>query len=72
MLQVMVGGKNVRELELEDLRKATAVVPQDTALFNETIAYNIAYARPSSTEVGLQTVPWSHIYIFGFDFGPCW
>ena len=51
LVQIMVGGKNVRDLDLEDLRKATAVVPQDTALFNETIAYNIAYAKPSSTEV---------------------
>ena len=32
----------------EDLRTAVALVPQDVALFNDTIASNIAFARPGA------------------------
>ena len=40
---VMVGGRDVRELTLEQLRGVVGVVPQDTVLFNNTIQYNIRY-----------------------------
>jgi ATP-binding cassette subfamily B protein len=33
-------------LSLFQLRSAIAVVPQDTLLFNDTLAYNIAFGRP--------------------------
>ena len=31
------------------LRQAIGIVPQDTVLFNDTIAYNIAYGRPGAS-----------------------
>jgi ATP-binding cassette, subfamily B, heavy metal transporter len=31
------------------LRAAIAVVPQDTALFNDTLSYNLAFGRPDAT-----------------------
>jgi ABC-type transport system involved in Fe-S cluster assembly fused permease/ATPase subunit len=34
----------------ESLRSAIGMVPQDTVLFNDTIAYNIRYGRISATE----------------------
>ena len=34
----------------ESLRAAIGMVPQDTVLFNDTIAYNIRYGRPSASE----------------------
>src|SRR5690606_2261461 len=37
--------QDLREVSLESLRDAIGVVPQDTVLFNDTIAYNIAYGR---------------------------
>ena len=42
---VRVDGHDVRDLTQESLRAAIGVVPQDTVLFNDTIAYNIAYGR---------------------------
>ena len=39
---VTVGGHDIRDLDSQNLRKAIAVVPQDTVLFNESIYYTIA------------------------------
>jgi ABC-type transport system involved in Fe-S cluster assembly fused permease/ATPase subunit len=47
--KITIDGKNVRALQLESLRKAIGVVPQDIVLFNSSIYYNIAYGRPSAT-----------------------
>jgi ABC-type multidrug transport system fused ATPase/permease subunit len=42
---VFVYGQNVKDVSLESLRGIMAVVPQDTVLFNDSIAANIAYGR---------------------------
>lgn len=41
---------DIRDLKLFSLRDKIGIVPQDTVLFNETIRYNIRYARPSATD----------------------
>jgi ATP-binding cassette subfamily B protein len=46
---VLLNGQDVRDLTQHSLRAAIGIVPQDTVLFNESIAYNIAYGRPGST-----------------------
>ncbi|OOG80907.1 hypothetical protein B0E41_19445 [Hydrogenophaga sp. A37] len=43
--RVLVDGTDVSGATLVSLRAAIGVVPQDSTLFNETIAYNIAYGR---------------------------
>jgi len=43
---VKVFSLDVREWPLEELRKLFAVSPQDSYLFSDTIANNIAYGRP--------------------------
>ena len=47
---VEIDGVDVRDLTQNSLRAAIGVVPQDTVLFNDTIAYNIAYGRPGATQ----------------------
>ena len=47
---VEIDGIDVRDLTQTSLRAAIGVVPQDTVLFNDTIAYNIAYGRPGATQ----------------------
>ena len=47
---IKVGGHDVRDVTLDSLRRAIGVVPQDTVLFNETIAYNIRYGKPGCTD----------------------
>ena len=41
--------RNLRDLRQASLRRAVALVPQDVALFNDTLHANIAFARPDAT-----------------------
>jgi len=43
--RITVDGQDLRAVKLASLREAIGVVPQDTVLFNDTIAYNIGYGR---------------------------
>ncbi len=47
--QVRVNGQAVAAVSQASLRAAIGIVPQDTVLFNDTIYYNIAYARPAAS-----------------------
>ncbi len=47
---VTIDGQSLKDVTQESLRAAIGVVPQDTVLFNDTIAYNIRYGRPDATE----------------------
>jgi ATP-binding cassette subfamily B protein len=47
--RVLLDGHDVRDLKLYDLRKAVAVVFEDTFLFTETVAANIAFAEPGAS-----------------------
>ena len=46
---VTVDGQDVRDITQKSLRAAVGMVPQDTVLFNDTIAYNIRYGRTDAT-----------------------
>ncbi len=47
---IRVDGQDIRSVTQLSLRQAIGIVPQDTVLFNDTIAYNIAYGRPEASE----------------------
>ncbi len=47
--RITVNGHDVRSLTQDSLRRHIGIVPQDTVLFNDTVAYNIAYGRPDAT-----------------------
>ncbi|KXF78071.1 metal ABC transporter permease [Paramesorhizobium deserti] len=47
---ITVDGQDVRDVTQESLRRVIGMVPQDTVLFNDTIAYNIRYGRMSASE----------------------
>lgn len=48
--EVTLDGVDLRSLARADLRRAVALVPQDVALFNDTLGANIAFARPEARE----------------------
>jgi ATP-binding cassette subfamily B protein len=47
---ITIDGQDVRAVTQKSLRTAIGMVPQDTVLFNDTIAYNIRYGRLSATD----------------------
>jgi ATP-binding cassette, subfamily B, multidrug efflux pump len=48
--QVLIDGRPIREIPLDVLRSSIGYVPQETFLFSETIAENIAFGVESATE----------------------
>lgn len=47
---VSVDGQSIRDVTLKSLRHHIALVTQDVAIFDETIAANIAYGNPRATQ----------------------
>ncbi|WP_077547038.1 ABCB family ABC transporter ATP-binding protein/permease [Pseudorhizobium flavum] len=47
---ITIDGQDIRGVTQKSLRAVIGMVPQDTVLFNDTIAYNIRYGRPGATE----------------------
>jgi len=52
--KILLDDVPISKLALAQLRSAIAVVPQDTALFNDTIAYNIALGRSDASQTEIQ------------------
>ena len=50
---VRLGGQDLRDHGLDELRRRIALVAQDTYLFNDTLANNILLARPEATAAEL-------------------
>ena len=48
---VTLDGIDLRKVTQASLRQAVALVPQDVALFNDTLGANIAFAKPGASEV---------------------
>ena len=53
---IRLDGKDVREMDLANLRQRIGYVPQDVFLFSDTVANNIAFGNPNAT--------WSEIQSF--------
>jgi len=51
---VFLDGVDVRKLKLRDLRQQIGVVFEDTVLFNDTVAQNIAFAKPTASQQDLE------------------
>jgi len=47
--EIRIDGQPINRVQQSTLRQAIAVVPQDTVLFNTTIAENIAYGKPDAS-----------------------
>ncbi|RWL14397.1 MAG: ABC transporter ATP-binding protein/permease [Mesorhizobium sp.] len=48
--KILIDGQDIRDVTQHSLRAAIGMVPQDTVLFNDTIAYNIRYGRVDASE----------------------
>ena len=70
--EVLIDGKNVRDLSLTTLRRNLALVPQEVLLFGGTIRENIAYGKPGASEeeiVSAAKQANAHDYITALDDG---
>ncbi|MCF7957483.1 MAG: ABC transporter ATP-binding protein/permease [Phycisphaerae bacterium] len=48
--QVLIDGQDISGVTLESLRRQIGIVTQQTTVFNDTIAVNIAYGKPDATD----------------------
>ena len=63
--EIYVDGENVRNLELDQLRKSIGIVSQEIYLFIGSIAENIAYAKPDAT---IEEIIWAAKMASAHDF----
>ncbi len=47
---IEIDGQDIRSVSQASLRKVIGMVPQDTVLFNDTVAYNIGYGKFGATQ----------------------
>ena len=47
---IKIDGQDIRDVTIHSLREKIGIVPQDTVLFNDTIMFNIRYAKPDCTD----------------------
>ncbi|RVR08087.1 ABCB family ABC transporter ATP-binding protein/permease [Sinorhizobium meliloti] len=51
---ITIDGQDVRDVTQKSLRSVIGMVPQDTVLFNDTIAYNIRYGRVTASDAEVE------------------
>ncbi|HSX83871.1 MAG TPA: ABC transporter ATP-binding protein/permease, partial [Cellvibrio sp.] len=62
---ITIDGQDIRRVTLDSLRRAIAVVPQDTVLFNTSIRDNIAYGNPAADDAQIdRAIRMAHLKSF--------
>ena len=51
---IRIAGQDIRLVTQSSVRQALGIVPQDTVLFNDSVAYNIAYGRPGASQAEIE------------------
>jgi ATP-binding cassette subfamily B protein len=70
--RITIDGQDIRNVTLESLRRAVAVVQQDAFLFTTTLENNIAYGDPWANEQRIERASESaqlHNYVLGLPAG---
>lgn len=52
--RITIDGQDLREVDLDSVRRVLGMVPQDVVLFNETVRYNLRYGRPEATDAEVE------------------
>jgi ATP-binding cassette subfamily B protein len=52
---IRIAGQDIRQVTQNSVRQALGIVPQDTVLFNDSVAYNIAYGRPGASQAEIES-----------------
>ena len=70
--QVLVDGVDVRDWNLESLRRSISIIEQDIFLFSRTVAENIAFGKPDATREEIEAAAraaQAHEFILSFTDG---
>ena len=51
---IRIADQDIRQVTQSSVRGALGIVPQDTVLFNDSVAYNIAYGRPGASQAEIE------------------
>ena len=63
--RISIDGQDIRAVTQDSLRRAIGIVPQDTVLFNDSVAYNIAYGRAGASQAEVEAAARAaHIHDF--------
>ena len=54
--EISIGSKNIKNMELTDLRNNISMVTQETVLFNDTISNNIKYGKLNANDMEVENV----------------
>lgn len=52
--EILIDGKNIKDISIDNLRKNTAIVLQDTILFSDTIRNNIKYSNNNADDAAIE------------------
>jgi subfamily B ATP-binding cassette protein MsbA len=69
---IVIDGVDTRQLTLSSLRSQIGIVTQETVLFDDTIAANIAYGRPQATAAEIEAAAraaHAHEFVVTLDSG---
>ena len=69
---ILIDGRDVRDVTLASLRSQIGLVTQETVLFDDTVAANIAYGIPQATREAIEAAAHAahaHDFILGLDQG---
>ena len=63
--KIQIDDQDIRKVTQKSLREMIGIVPQDTVLFNESIYYNLAYAKEGATrDEVVRAAKMAHIHDF--------
>jgi ATP-binding cassette subfamily B protein len=61
--QILVGGRDIAEIDADAIRRLIGVVPQDVGLFHRSLSENLAYGRPGAGSAEIEAAARSaHIH----------
>jgi len=62
---ILIDGQDIRDVQQASVRAAIGIVPQDTVLFNDSIRYNLSYAKPDAGDDDIgRAAELAHIHDF--------
>ena len=52
--RILINNQDISQVTQDSLRQSIGIVPQDTVLFNDSLLYNIGYAKPSASREAIE------------------